>query len=234
MEGTPHAPKSWPALGHGLARSPATLATAAVAAVATVALDVVLARGGYERRWIAPFLALCAFVALVRGDVRSLGWRLRPAPSLRWWALAIPVLAAVVGVALVGFYFVCRVTVADLVFPRLFDERTVGAWAVLSLVEAPLVEEMVYRLVLLTALVPWLGRWPSILISGVVFAALHWVYRNPGPDNHVAGFVLSWVFVRSGCPWLPVVLHAAGNALVLLFHLGLQQGWLQVPHVRLG
>jgi len=81
-----------------------------------------------------------------------------------------------------------------------------------SCVHYPLLEETLYRLVLLVPLVALLGcRW-AIVISGAVFAALHFAYGNPAPDNFVAGYLLAWAYLKSGSIVIPIAWHALGNA----------------------
>ena len=93
------------------------------------------------------------------------------------------------------------------------------SWFLRSCFGAPVYEELLYRLVFCTAMVALVGRWPAILLSGVVFAFLHVVYGVPSPDNFSAGFVFAWAFFRSGSILVPAVLHSLGNLCVVLFHL---------------
>ncbi len=62
----------------------------------------------------------------------------------------------------------------------------------------PVLEEMLYRLVLCAPLVALLGPWYAIVISGAAFGALHFLYGNPAPTNFVAGYLLAWPYLRSG------------------------------------
>ncbi len=223
-----------PRLGHALARSPWTLVAALAVVVGVVAWDMLHATSlAYGRRVVPGILGIVVLAVLSRGDVRSLGFRLRLLPSGRWWLLALAIVALVFGLLLVAAYAVGRATVGDIVLPRLFEPSDAGAWVVYAIVVAPLVEETLYRGVLVPPLVAAIGTRGAVVASGAVFATLHWVYGRPGPDNQIAGFVLGWAFVRSGCLWLPIVLHALGNAVVFLFHLGLTKGWFEIPHVRI-
>lgn len=104
-----------------------------------------------------------------------------------------------------------------------------AAWRLCVL--APIVEELIYRAVLVPAILPILGPWGAIAASGIAFAGLHQAYGNPGPDNQVAGFILAWAYLRSGAIWVPVALHSLGNACALIDHVGLAEGWWRVPGV---
>jgi uncharacterized protein len=90
---------------------------------------------------------------------------------------------------------------------------------IFSCLQAPAVEELLYRGVLCVSVVQAIGRTPTVVLSGVTFASLHYVYGNPGPDNAVAGFILAWAFIASGSILVPVFMHAGGNFLVLLIQL---------------
>jgi membrane protease YdiL (CAAX protease family) len=98
--------------------------------------------------------------------------------------------------------------------------------------EAPLVEEVFYRLALCGAVVALIGPRTAILVSGVVFAWLHWVYGNPNPENQVGGFILAWMYLRSGSLAVPITFHAAGNFLALLARVLAGYLWPEsIPHV---
>jgi membrane protease YdiL (CAAX protease family) len=79
-------------------------------------------------------------------------------------------------------------------------------------VAAPVIEEMLYRIVICVPLVALAGFWGAALISRAVFAGLHFMYGNPAPDNSIAGYVLAWAFLKSGSIIVPVFLHTTGNA----------------------
>lgn len=59
---------------------------------------------------------------------------------------------------------------------------------------------------------------PTVIVGGTLFAALHFVYGNAAPDNVVAGFFLTWAYLKSGTLVIPIIYHAAGNGFVLACH----------------
>jgi membrane protease YdiL (CAAX protease family) len=83
-----------------------------------------------------------------------------------------------------------------------------------SLIEAPLVEELIYRWALVTALAAAGLRWTAVVISGALFGYLHVRYGVAAPNNVAAGFVFAWMYLRSGHIGLPVVFHSVGNLAV--------------------
>ena len=83
-------------------------------------------------------------------------------------------------------------------------------------VQVPLVEEVLYRLVLCVPLVALAGPRSAITDGGIVFAALHFVYGNPGPDNFIASFFPCWAYVKSGSLIVPILFHCVGNGFVVV------------------
>lgn len=81
---------------------------------------------------------------------------------------------------------------------------------------APVAEELFFRGMLfggLRARVPFL---PAALISGVVFGSLHLTTgASAVPPLFLFGFLLAWVYERSGSIWPAVILHAINNNLAL-------------------
>ncbi len=89
--------------------------------------------------------------------------------------------------------------------------------ALLIVVAAPIVEEVTFRGILLSRLRRSLGPWPSILISAVAFAGLHFVL-DPGSylavtGLFVVGVALGWAALRRGDLGVPIFLHAGVNLL---------------------
>ncbi len=155
--------------------------------------------------------ALIVIFTLCRGQAPAIGLRCKPEPSLQFWGvavLALAVLSAVV-LGLGGAWLWYR---GDPLPPSLF-RSTADMWPTFqrSVLRAPVSEELVYRLALCVPVVVTLGPWRAILISGVAFAYLHQVYGNFALNHVAAGFILSWSYVRSGCLWIPIMLHALGN-----------------------
>ena len=82
-------------------------------------------------------------------------------------------------------------------------------------VAAPVLEETLYRLLVCVPLAGWRRPWLAIAASGLLFAALHFLYGNPSPENMIGGLILAWAYLKSETIVVPVLLHALGNLLVL-------------------
>ena len=68
----------------------------------------------------------------------------------------------------------------------------------------------------------------AILVSGLIFGLIHVLGGNASPENHIAGFMLAWAFLRSGTILVPIATHSAGNLLALS---GQVAGWYLLPPV---
>jgi membrane protease YdiL (CAAX protease family) len=192
---------------------------AALIGVVAVTIDLLLCHAGTADllpRTPPALAALGLLFWLSRGRPRSLGIRVHPAQGWRYWV--VPSAIAGGGVLLASLIYF-------LLFPgersRLAEYGQViadyGVWdrVVFSCLETPLLEEAVYRVILCASLVTAIGRVPTVLVSGVVFASLHFVYGNPGPDNAVAGFVLGWAYLKSESVTVPIIMHGCGNLVAI-------------------
>lgn len=202
-------------IGRGLPL-PTSIAMCAIAFV-VVARDVLLLdEFSYldsDVRVAPAAAAMCLFVYLARDRLEAVGGRGRPLPSLAFWlkaTLAIAIVFAVVlGVALVIYLKLGFEVQASL--PEPF-------WIWNGVVDAPLVEETIYRWVLVTGIAAVAPRWLAVVVSGAVFAYLHFLYGSAGPDNFIAGYFFAWMYLRSGSIVVPMVFHAMGNGTLMILN----------------
>lgn len=83
-------------------------------------------------------------------------------------------------------------------------------------VGAPLIEEVIFRGMLLSILRRSLSRWPAILISAAIFAAVHLFDPNAIaviPGLFLLGIALAWVALRRGNLSLAIAMHSGINLL---------------------
>lgn len=100
---------------------------------------------------------------------------------------------------------------------------------------APVVEEMLFRGMVLSRLVRSMPVTWAILVQGVVFAGVH--LADPGavaalPGLAIIGVVLGYGAIRTGSLSLPIMLHAGVNltaAIALMFESELNEWLEQVP-----
>jgi membrane protease YdiL (CAAX protease family) len=97
------------------------------------------------------------------------------------------------------------------------------AW---NLVAFPILEEVLYRGILLPPLEREVGRAGAIAISGLVFQALHLAYGIPLPHYFLGGMILAWVFLRGRSLVFPIALHALWNLFIVGFEVSRSAGWV--------
>lgn len=84
---------------------------------------------------------------------------------------------------------------------------------------APLIEEILYRGMLLPWLNRFMGKWPAILASAGIFASVHlvdWNARAAVPGLFLIGIVLGWAAMRRGDLSLAIPFHAGVNMLAAI------------------
>jgi uncharacterized protein len=144
---------------------------------------------------------------------RDLGLRFRP-NDLLWGVLAGLGAQLAVGIAY-------RLTDIDAGGPaQQLTAKGQGLWGLVGLlvllaVAAPVVEELLFRGLLLRGLEVRLGARAALVVSSLVFAAVHLqVVQFPG--LLVAGLVFGWLVQRSGRLGPAIVAHVAFNAATVL------------------
>jgi membrane protease YdiL (CAAX protease family) len=96
----------------------------------------------------------------------------------------------------------------------------------ITVVLYPILEEWIYRGVLYPPLEARSGRWPAIVISGLVFQALHLAYGIHWPHYFVGGMILAWAFAKSRSLIYPIFLHGLWNLFVAVVDMGRTDGWI--------
>ncbi len=195
----------------------------AAAAMAIVALDLFLTwKGQYMTPYRLGLLmaALALYGNFTQWHSPSLGLVLRPAQGFRYWLLA----ALGIGVLMLAIIAVSLPILAAFGKHISLGARSPSEslrWFYFTCINAPILEEVVYRFILCVPLVAILGGWPTIVLSTIAFASLHFVAGVASPDNVVAGLFLSWAFLKSGSLAVPITLHALGNMSILVASLAM-------------
>jgi len=205
------------AIAKTLRNAPRRSWLALAVATAVVVVDFAAWRWfpGYAwQRYVLTGVGALLLSFLCQWDRTSLGLVLCPRQGYGYWAKT----GLAIGGFVIGFSTLVFVAAQAAGYsPRVPTVSPNGAasFALMACVEAPLVEEVLYRLVLCVPLVALAGTKCAIVVSGIVFAALHFVYGNPGPDNFIAGFFFCWVYMKSGSLIVPILFHSVGNGFVL-------------------
>jgi membrane protease YdiL (CAAX protease family) len=205
-----------------LARGPLLLATDA--AVSFVGIDLVYVATGSLAGAGARFtigMSALLFASILSSSLNdggtTFGLRARPRQSLRYW-LRMFALLGVVGIPILVSVFVVLARFG--VHPFRVHHPSLSGFF-FGCVTTPLYEEIVYRLVFCPPAAALLGKRGAVIANGLVFALLHVFYGVLGPENLVGGFLLAWVFLRSGSLLVSLALHSLANLGILLINLAL-------------
>ena len=83
------------------------------------------------------------------------------------------------------------------------------------LIEAPVLEELLFRSVLFGGLAKIMPLWPAIVLSGFIFAVIH-VNAATLIPLWFLGTAFAWLYARTGTLLAPMAVHMTFNAVNLL------------------
>lgn len=220
-------PPRLPALPrHALAGDPA-LARQSAALVGLAILFPVLVLLIDRSVWYGP-----AKVALLLGGA-WLVLRRWPAPppgaaehrrSLPRWAYRLAPLPAILAWTYLLYYSPLAGDV-DLSGYEDWDRAVLAAAMLFTFLTASVTEEIFYRVLLQTRLEARYGRWPAIVVTSLLFAAMHVHLLRAGLWPGLAvmlawnggfGLFVGYLWSRYRNVWALIVVHAAVNSLALL------------------
>ncbi len=87
-----------------------------------------------------------------------------------------------------------------------------------AVIAAPVSEEIIFRGYLYGVIRRYAGRWWAILISAMIFAAIHGHLPSLA-GLFVLAVALSLVYEASGSLWTPILMHSAFNTMTLIISL---------------
>jgi uncharacterized protein len=177
------------------------------------------------RRVALVLFVLASYWLLAKRRFSAIGLSL--APSQGWWywcraAVLLAILSALLTIP-VGLCLLCLGWRIESILEQNWEDDIV----VNFFVNAPLLEESIYRIGVCVPIAALVGPRTAIVASGILFAILHFIYGNANPVNMIAGFLLAWSFMKSNTILVPVLLHLFGNILAI----ALLKGWL-LPFLR--
>lgn len=149
-----------------------------------------------------------------------LGFRPTTATSLGW----LPLVALAIGLSTTGVYaLIMEALGIDILVPdqnleelaALDGIERIPTFAIVGVL-APVAEEIFFRGFLLAALVSVVGGLRGALVSSAIFSVAHLNVGTLFPI-FVMGILLSWLYLRTGSIWPPIIAHAAQNILALIF-----------------
>ncbi len=136
---------------------------------------------------------------------------------------AIPICLIALGLNWASGELFARLTNIDLADQDLVKFITSNALSLRSksllflflLIEAPILEELLFRGVLFGGLTKIMPIWPAILLSGLVFAVIH-VNAATLIPLWFLGSAFAWLYVRTGTLLAPMTVHFTFNAVNLI------------------
>ncbi len=159
-----------------------------------------------------------------------------PIRDLRWGLLGGVIgfgLAGLAGIAAAWMMYLLDEPVPDVshetlvVLRESFSVELLIGIVVSAVLVGPLIEELVFRGVLQTSLLRLMNgqRWLAILISALIFSAIHaWVVPMQAlAPLFVLGLAFGYVYERTGSVLTPIIAHAVFNAMNIAIALTLPQ-----------
>ena len=148
----------------------------------------------------------------------NLNWAWRP--QWRTILLTLGVLAASLLITAI-YSKIVELLEIDVLSPPAVDSGMIfnGAGVILTFqalaLITPFSEELFFRGFVFRGLIPKVGPYGGMVISAVIFSGFH---LSPGVliPIFITGFLLSWLYWRTGSLWASVGAHAGQNALALL------------------
>ncbi|MEO6052460.1 MAG: type II CAAX endopeptidase family protein [Chthoniobacterales bacterium] len=92
------------------------------------------------------------------------------------------------------------------------EPRTLIIIGISIVIIAPIAEELIFRGFLYGVFSRYLGRWPGLLVSAFIFAAIH-AHLPAFLPLFILAVFLTFAYERSGSLWTPILMHSGFNAL---------------------
>ena len=159
-------------IGKKLLGSRIRLWLAFVAMVIILDGDFILIYGwspGYQwYRYLLAGVGMMIMLILCGWDFKSLGLVVKPVQGYRYWVKA----GILIGIVVLGFSLLIfassHIIGHPMPIPKMNPDRA-KSFLFIACVQAPLVEEVLYRLVLCVPFAALTGSWFTIIVSGCVF-----------------------------------------------------------------
>jgi uncharacterized protein len=212
-------------IGQRLKITRGRLLTATAIGVLIIAVDFVLIYWDYyytsiQGRGAIAVIGLAAYIRLVDGHLPAIGLRITPIQGWWYWCRIAFYLGSIILALMILVGAIWILIGAELPKPHTIKPDAIIPSFFRMCVFTPVLEETKYRLILCVPLAVLLGPWLTVVVGGIIFGALHFAYDNPGLDNMLAGFILTWSFLKSGSLAIPVILHSLGNLFILGMSIG--------------
>lgn len=181
-------------------------------------------------------------LATVLGEVATIGFlwwynkrRIVPVSVLgqvpRWLYVALPVVTVAQILLRSSLHYLHLPNWAAEAF-RLMEGRPLLAFLMIG-VSAPVLEEVLFRGILLTGLLRNYRPWVAIAQSALLFGLFH---MNPAQiiSAGIMGLLVGWLYYRTQSLLLCIVVHALNNMIALLGSLSSKKSLVAQPHEAFG
>jgi membrane protease YdiL (CAAX protease family) len=195
--------------------------------------------GVFAGTYILAGLVALGMVGLFSRSASGAGLKLRLVDipiGICCFALAWPVVELAGAGAVQGHEFLTKETAQTIAHPTLQiitdNAQDPLIWVIVAsvVIGAPIVEEIIYRVFLQSAVLRWSGSpWLAILISSLVFTGMHFDWQSPQDFPYytlapllVLGLAMGLAYERTRRLGVPIVIHAAFNAMNVYMGLRLE------------
>lgn len=189
-----------------------------------------------ETRVLAQSLLTLIFMAYFagfrRGKPVDLGLGLaRPHIEIAWGLAACAVMGLVylagLGAAWLGFlwWFGSADKLAAWVRSSPISHES-SAYVLSVCLAIPVLEEIWFRGLMYPPMRLNLGRWPAIVLLSAIFAAAH--DTSLPVTQFIGGLVFAWAYEKRQSLIAPIILHIAGNSVLVVIGWAMQQGILRL------
>jgi membrane protease YdiL (CAAX protease family) len=163
------------------------------------------------------FAVIIAVTLAIAGSQRQLLALRRPYSWRRAAVIAVPVFIAAF-VAISAIDRALHGSREQGLVPKHWEPSHAGAFAanfVVVAFVAPFAEELLFRGLGFSLLLPLLGRWPTIIAIGISFGLYHGLVEAL-PELALFGCALAWLRSRTGSVFPGMIAHATFNTVGLL------------------
>lgn len=117
----------------------------------------------------------------------------------------------------IDFNLLLNVQGADLEMLKSMDMKRLTLFFLVTVIIAPLVEEIIFRGLVYSPLYRKVGRHIAIVISSLLWTHVHFFPLLPSLSLFIVGIFLGWLYDRSGSLIHPIVFHMFKNCWILIY-----------------
>ncbi len=151
---------------------------------------------------------------------------------IRWAVVVALLLIPIVGLIALAIQMLLGLPLEnpqlDFLIPEQFNWLGAIGMVLLGGVIIPIAEEAFFRGVLYAWMRQHVPAWAAILLSSIIFGALHGDISVAGA-TFVMGMILAWFYERSRSLWAPITIHILNNSLKLILLYFLIATGVQIP-----